>query len=75
MMDEWKTIETAPRDRTAVLVYWNSMVVGEARYDPDEGHEGWWWANLDWSDNHAERMSPEPTHWMPLPPPPAKEPQ
>ncbi|NDB68765.1 MAG: hypothetical protein EB015_12325 [Methylocystaceae bacterium] len=55
---EWQPIETAPKDGENVIVT-----------DGDEVNVGWW-----------EFYNPEPewggyilfpTHWMPLPPPPA----
>jgi hypothetical protein len=69
---EWQLIETAPKDGMPVLVVWDG-IVGEAHYcgDEDTRDPGWWWANTSPGDYHAERLSPDPTHWMPLPPPPA----
>lgn len=76
----WQPIETAPRDRTRVLVAVPSqhagqpMIVGEAYFDPD--HEGgtWWWSGTGSKDYftssiHEVNAGP-PTHWIPLPAPP-----
>lgn len=50
-------------------------VVGEAWFDPDAYRGTWWWANLSQGDYHAspiiEMQHGVPTHWMPLPGPPA----
>lgn len=58
---EWKPIETAPRDRTSVLIT-NGKCIHIAYYS-----EGaiWFGASDDWYafDMHDG----EPTHWMPLP--------
>lgn len=61
----WQPIETAPKDRKAVLLY-----VPENRCTYTAvwfGQRGWWEIfGGDWRD-HLQRAS----HWMPLPPPPA----
>lgn len=68
----WQTIETAPKGRTPVIVFWDGRIVGEARYIPEEDTDdfGWWWANETPGDAFAKKLCPEPTHWMPLPEPP-----
>jgi hypothetical protein len=73
LTDEWQPIETAPRDGTPILLcHWEDeyCLVGE------------WWVHGWWSTgpfryapNQIEIRDPifldfEPTHWMPLPPPP-----
>jgi hypothetical protein len=85
-MTDWQPIETAPKDGTDVLVMYmhiDTQCVFNAFYiDPslegwgpipgqeDYDDEGWW------SYEHSEvgRIKlegfMEPTHWMPLPPPP-----
>lgn len=66
----WQSIETAPKD-TDVLIS-DGVVVGEARYWWQEGqYDMWLWVNIDPSDNWADPVYP--THWMPLPAPPAGE--
>ena len=73
-MSEWRPIETAPIDRTIVLVFGPEHEGGEpavaaAFYDPwadsELGRKEGWWA-LDESGHHLMF----PTHWMPLPEPP-----
>lgn len=66
---EWKTIDSAPRDGTWLLLYWphwfHTPVTGY--YDT----RGWGGGNVGWySDRMTHADGVEPTHWMPLPPPP-----
>ena len=71
----WQPIETAPRDGTEILMtngvnvssgQWFSEYGGtydqEGAPNGDGCDDGW----SDWSGG----MQPDPTHWMPLPPPP-----
>ncbi len=64
---KWQTIETAPKDGTRILVW-------RPREDRDNpAHHG-----IDrWSDYSQSwwnsRRDQQPTHWMPLPPPPEEE--
>lgn len=60
----WRLIETAPRDRSRILL-WQS---GRGAF------EGWWhdgWPSLEsyWMDDADSE--PEPTHWQPMLPNPA----
>ena len=58
---EWQPIETAPK-RGSILL-WNGKEVGE-------GHPAWCGDGYEWAgEGHA--CDPRPTHWMPLPAPPA----
>lgn len=71
-MSEWQPIETAPKDGTRVLL-------GRAEWV----EIGRWLANsrayrgaplgtwMDDADNGGPEGHDWPTHWMPLPPPPA----
>lgn len=81
---EWQPIETAPRDGTTVLVYvpGESLFPTAARYDTPERfeadygdrdymEEGWRWSLGYPCDFHEEVL--QPTHWMPLPPPPGEK--
>lgn len=75
----WKHISYAPRDGTAFLAY------GRHTHTPDDAQRGvvagdYWWAIILWDIWRGKRQwvfakdgKPtwsEPTHWMPLPPPP-----
>lgn len=72
---QWKPIETAPKDGTAVLVYpptWRNKNCAIARYVTDkyaEHHCPYWRRDDDLGRITFSRETP-PTHWMPLPPPP-----
>lgn len=79
-MSEWKPIETAPKDRSEILLFWWETISADeppmatcgvcawqntATY-PDV-HMCWTWADT------CEPIEYEPTHWQPLPPPPSEE--
>ena len=69
---EWQPIETAPKDGRDVWLFtkddYPAQFVGSFVDDPLAG--GYW--------RHAEELvanvlgEANPTHWMPLPPPPTK---
>lgn len=70
-MTEWQSIETAPRDGTRILVtgnLWNySKCIRE--YIPVTVY----WYDGAWETSYPQkRHAGEPSHWMPLPPPPKK---
>lgn len=68
----WKTIDTAPKDGTEILIFVpmeytggkKRLGYGVAKYDYSN--------KFSWSIplNYAQNIEGEPTHWMPLPPPP-----
>jgi Protein of unknown function (DUF551) len=66
-MNNWQSIETAPKDWQTIILY--SSETGEVfagYYAPKDGGSDRWEAHYI-----QDEMSPEnPTHWMPLPPPP-----
>ena len=80
----WEPIETAPMDGTAILVMrdiWPGTDSGRA--DECNGHNTYvaaWWGKegsdslgrwICYMDSICDPECPvEPTHWMPLPPPP-----
>jgi hypothetical protein len=79
----WRPISEAPRDGTDVLVYvrGETLYPTAAHYDTPEYfekeygdreymEEGWRWSFGYPTDFHEETI--EPTHFMPLPPPPGK---
>ena len=59
----WQPIETAPRDGTRVLCWGPPMMVAECEWRFFQGTTGWWRSN--------QCPQVRPTHWMPLPAPPA----
>lgn len=66
-MSEWRTITSAPRDGTTVLLYWpksfhGAYVTGRCYRD-----DGPWKTNIDGLIESANGHGP--THWMPLKPP------
>jgi len=64
-MAEWQSIETAPKDGTHFLAWSEGYGPTEARFDGayNDGEPAWVACHQD-TDFH-------PTHWMPLPDPPA----
>ena len=78
---EWKTIETAPKDGTRILVVNRDegydKEVGYRTYSSDIGVASWekgLGLSMGWiSTSCCDGVSCfEPTHWMPLPKPPMK---
>lgn len=61
--NEWKPIETAPKDGTRLLAYEKGCALYEIWWQRNLGDQWDGWQD-DWDDE------PEPTHWMPLPAPP-----
>lgn len=77
---EWQPIETAPKDGTDVLVMYmhiETQIVHNAFWLDNENFpeqlSGWW--SYDKSEVGRVLLDDwmTPTHWMPLPTPPAKE--
>lgn len=69
MTGEWQPIETAPRDGTRVLLY-------VPPYGAMCGHNSFnLFGSMDhrWHCHSCLDRGAKPTHWMPLPPPPAGE--
>ena len=70
-MSGWQPIETAPKDGTAILVYFPKDF-----FDRKRNHQTVvYWAIKDpwvtgWEVYGGSFLSIEPTHWMPLPDPP-----
>ena len=66
---EWHPIESAPRDETVVLLYCPDS------WDSDEVRVGWWfedgWYDSEGASHPLTDIYGTPTHWMPLPSPPA----
>jgi hypothetical protein len=81
-MSEWKPIETAPRDGTAVDVWVEVTVPGRApkgRREADAVFDDGAWRDsyddemLEWGpDSYGQKATV--THWTPLPAPPEDTP-
>jgi len=78
----WQPIETAPKDGTQVMLT-NGAIVAQGWWEHEEPYireerdiEGYYMGQAEhdgfdgWLDCEGG-MTPDPTHWMPLPPPPA----
>jgi hypothetical protein len=69
-MSDWQPIESAPKDGTTILL-------GHASFKPEAA----WWEYCSWFEGwcsggfRSDMYGPgfDPTHWMPLPPPPKSE--
>lgn len=63
--NQWRDIETAPKDGLLVLLWAERPIVGH------------WQAGVNhykWRDYESFRViTPTPTHWQPLPPAPSTE--
>jgi hypothetical protein len=64
---QWQPIDTAPKDGTTILG-WECDEILLVAYCVDDK---WIWMNF--MSDHTS-WSPNPTHWMPLPAPPASGP-
>jgi hypothetical protein len=68
----WRPIETAPKDGSAVLVYFPDIGVCEVLWSTQVFEDGFWSVSDNkFEDRPLRGWSTEPTHWMPLPDPPA----
>lgn len=74
---EWQTMDTAPRDGTRILIASGNddqpdVVFWDAAYA-----DGGFYQNsaTAWLNGSSEQMDVDPTHWMPLPTPPAHKSQ
>lgn len=77
-MSDWRPIETAPRDATSILLFQRSHVdkpVYEAWWAQDyEGGPGYWMTPIGPAGRGYTILANgpnAPSHWMPLPSPPA----
>ena len=64
-MSEWKTIDSAPKDQTEILV-WDGMFIWMAR----QNEFGYWSTDQEEGFYLAKNEFVGLTHWMPLPEPP-----
>lgn len=75
---KWNPIETAPRDGTEIDVWSDGRRYPDAAWARPDGAPVDYkaWCFLDAEVNRCDvswyitEIKPEPTHWMPLPPPP-----
>ena len=68
----WKPIETAPKDGSTVILGFAGSHSEEGFWmnDPERNH----WGEIGWFSSDADVLCERPaspTHWMPLPSPPA----
>lgn len=66
-MSDWRTIDSAPKDGTRLWLFWPDAC------EDDRQTVGWWRTGVhgDYWMDHADSERENPTHWMPLPEPPA----
>ena len=72
---EWQSIETAPKD-AEVLVHSPRFGVRRGRWNTDEYAKKprpYWTSDAERIWGVREVRDDQPTHWMPLPPPPKVE--
>lgn len=86
-MSEWRPIETAPKDGRHILLlqaghtddyptrvvnaFWGDKFAGYSADNPD--NYAWlnWHEGFEYTEGGVLWATVEPTHWMPLPAPPA----
>lgn len=71
----WQPISTAPKDGTKILAHCQPCHIDGGPMSFDYVNVVWWrsekFKDSQWKWRHALNDSAaEPTHWMPLPPPP-----
>jgi len=69
----WQPIETAPRDGTYFIGFWPHMSGSFADHQGQYRTRWTGWGGGCWEGDALGRPVEYPTHWMPLPPPPAIE--
>ncbi|CAB3654448.1 hypothetical protein LMG26685_02925 [Achromobacter mucicolens] len=68
MTQQWKPIESAPKDGTGILGYWNDGRLHDCNFRAVKFHRGAWW------ETNEDYKVRQPTHWMPLPAAPGTPP-
>lgn len=67
--EQWQPIETAPKDWSQVILYYQDSGLDDdvmaGYYSCEDGGKDCW------MDNYGDEL--KPTHWMPLPKPPTEE--
>lgn len=69
MVSDWQPIDTAPKDGTRILCFWDGGCV-ITKWDERLRFAGWQMPPM-MTVRAADRSAWFPTHWMPLPEPPA----
>lgn len=67
---QWRPIETAPRDQRVLV--WSGAELYAAHWAKNPFTDDEAWIIAEWGDK-GEQALVRPTHWMPLPLPPAPE--
>lgn len=67
---KWQPIETAPKDGTRVLLFVPPYGASTGHY---RAQHNWGETASNWYAHSVLNKEAEPTHWMPLPPPPVNE--
>jgi hypothetical protein len=68
---KWQPIETAPRDGSEFQCWWSGTWEPRCRFDTDR-ERFQYWGRTDFDQySWDEWPVDQPTHWMPLPPPPS----
>lgn len=71
---QWRPIEEAPKDGAAVLLYSEAWEMSWGVVTGSYENEAWETAEGTVHEDEADEFGPlGPTHWMPLPAPPAGE--
>ena len=70
----WRDISSAPKDGTPILCFYGNGY-GMRRYSVRYWSSGTWGNHYreEWVDEWRQIRNAQPTHWMPLPPPPVVE--
>jgi len=66
---QWQPIETAPKDGQTIDLWSGNGRYADCKWHPTRGFVHWWVDGFDTFE--WVRLDYPPTHWMPLPPPPA----
>lgn len=71
-LEPWQEIESAPKDGQSILVYFPQIGVWCVSWETTPFADGFWCVYDNKSEPRPLRgWSVDPTHWMPLPAPPA----
>ncbi|WP_439604726.1 DUF551 domain-containing protein [Shinella sp.] len=65
VVETWRTIETAPKDGTRIILMWEPFSGMSEHVEL-----GKWSARNGWVNTYGHAFTGSPTHWMPLPAPP-----